>query len=74
MFVQLTGTPDGGCLVEHRLKVQPVLDAPALFSELTSCTPDGLTQACGLVPVLYPVHVLCTSGFIIIRGQACPHL
>lgn len=29
---QLTDTPDGGCHVEHRLKVQPVLDAPALFS------------------------------------------
>ncbi|DBA69322.1 hypothetical protein WJX79_007346 [Trebouxia sp. C0005] len=29
---QLTGTPDGGCHVEHKLKVQPVLDAPALFS------------------------------------------
>ncbi|DBA90942.1 TPA: hypothetical protein ACH3X1_016152 [Trebouxia sp. C0004] len=30
---QLTGTPDGGCHVEHKLKVQPVLDAPALFSK-----------------------------------------
>ncbi|DBB11661.1 TPA: hypothetical protein ACH3X3_007042 [Trebouxia sp. C0006] len=31
-LLQLTGTPDGGCHVEHKLKVQPVLDAPALFS------------------------------------------
>ncbi|KAL3160715.1 hypothetical protein ABBQ32_010626 [Trebouxia sp. C0010 RCD-2024] len=31
---QLTESPGGGCLVEHRLKVQPVLDAPALFSKL----------------------------------------
>ena len=37
--MQLTGTPDGGCHVEHKLKVQPVLDAPALFSKsaLSSC-------------------------------------
>lgn len=32
--LQLTDSPDGGCHVEHRLKVQPVLDAPALFSKL----------------------------------------
>jgi hypothetical protein len=40
--MQLTGTPDGGCHVEHKLKVQPVLDAPALFSKsallLCSCS------------------------------------
>ena len=38
--MQLTGTPDGGCHVEHKLKVQPVLDAPALFSKsaLSSCS------------------------------------
>ncbi|KAL3139314.1 hypothetical protein ABBQ38_003652 [Trebouxia sp. C0009 RCD-2024] len=29
---QLTESPGGGCHVEHRLKVQPVLDAPPLFS------------------------------------------
>lgn len=32
--LQLTESPDGGCHVEHQLKVQPVLDAPALFSKL----------------------------------------
>lgn len=38
--MQLTGTPDGGCHVEHKLKVQPVLDAPALFSKsaLSTCS------------------------------------
>ncbi len=38
IVMQLTESPDGGCHVEHRLKVQPVLDAPALFSKPFSCT------------------------------------
>ena len=37
-WLQLTESPGGGCRVEHRLKVQPVLDAPALFSKLHCCT------------------------------------
>lgn len=36
--VQLTDNADGGCHVEHKLTVQPVLDAPALFSKCRVCT------------------------------------
>ena len=33
--LQLQGLPGGGCQVQHTLKVEPILDTPALFSGYT---------------------------------------